>query len=460
MMRALVILLVCSIMSCKPNLPEPDLNSGTLDVSRYVSFGDSYSAAFLDGALSIEGQTTAYPKLLAQALQKVGGGEFLIPFMRSDTGANWLPPDTALIEAFLRTYSRLHFVRELGCDGTPRIFARQRFPKGEALFDIQGTASPLYVGGPAYNNLAVPGIKTSQLFTEGLGRLSINLDNFNPYYWRFSSNQPILSIAGEADLNPPTFYTIWVGINDVLPFALAGGNHTGFKWAAISELSAFADALSNFVVFVNSLGAQGAIATVPDITAMPFFSTYNPSGLHLDADEASALNQQYVAYSSISFHEGWNAYVISDPDPGVVVRQVKPGEKLLLSIDPDSLLCGGLGSAIPIGEEFVLDSLELPQLQQAILFYNETIKTVAADNGLALVDLNSFFDLFSPGHVEEGLTYSAEWLFGNFFSTDGVHPTPRGQALIANEFIRVLNDAFAARIPLVPLNQARGNLFP
>ena len=28
---------------------------------------------------------------------------------------------------------------------------------------------------------------------------------------------------------------------------------------------------------------------------------------------------------------------------------------------------------------------------------------------------------------------------GNLFSLDGVHPTPRGYAVVANEFIRVIN---------------------
>jgi hypothetical protein len=35
------------------------------------------------------------------------------------------------------------------------------------------------------------------------------------------------------------------------------------------------------------------------------------------------------------------------------------------------------------------------------------------------------------------------------FSTDGVHPNPRGYAILANEFIRVIENNFGATIPRV-----------
>ena len=40
-------------------------------------------------------------------------------------------------------------------------------------------------------------------------------------------------------------------------------------------------------------------------------------------------------------------------------------------------------------------------------------------------------------------------LYNSVFSTDFVHPNPRGQALLANEIIKVLNAVYNATIPVV-----------
>jgi lysophospholipase L1-like esterase len=49
---------------------------------------------------------------------------------------------------------------------------------------------------------------------------------------------------------------------------------------------------------------------------------------------------------------------------------------------------------------------------------------------------------------------------GGYFSLDGVHPNPRGQALLANEFIRVINARFGATLPPVDIRLYRQNILP
>lgn len=44
----------------------------------------------------------------------------------------------------------------------------------------------------------------------------------------------------------------------------------------------------------------------------------------------------------------------------------------------------------------------------------------------------------------------------SIYSVDGTHPNPRGQALIANEFIAVVNRAYQAQVPLLNLSQFEG----
>jgi hypothetical protein len=42
------------------------------------------------------------------------------------------------------------------------------------------------------------------------------------------------------------------------------------------------------------------------------------------------------------------------------------------------------------------------------------------------------------------------------FSYDGVHPSSRGNVIIANEFIKVMNTRFKASIPLISFSAAPG----
>ena len=62
--------------------------------------------------------------------------------------------------------------------------------------------------------------------------------------------------------------------------------------------------------------------------------------------------------------------------------------------------------------------------------------------------------------MSDAVTNSTAFATGNLFSLDGVHPTPRGYALVANEWIRVINAAYGATIPTVAINNYRGVLFP
>ena len=45
--------------------------------------------------------------------------------------------------------------------------------------------------------------------------------------------------------------------------------------------------------------------------------------------------------------------------------------------------------------------------------------------------------------------FSADFITGGLFSFDGVHPSNTGHAVVANEFIKVINEKYNASIPLV-----------
>ena len=60
----------------------------------------------------------------------------------------------------------------------------------------------------------------------------------------------------------------------------------------------------------------------------------------------------------------------------------------------------------------------------------------------------------------DGVKYTATFVTGGSFSLDGVHPTGRGYAILANEFIKAINAKYSSTLPLVNVNKYSGVTFP
>ena len=68
--------------------------------------------------------------------------------------------------------------------------------------------------------------------------------------------------------------------------------------------------------------------------------------------------------------------------------------------------------------------------------------------------------------IEDGSFYTADYFNGSnldnlVFGLDGVHPTPRGYAIIANKFIDVIEKAYGAKLPkVVPAQYPTFDILP
>ena len=65
----------------------------------------------------------------------------------------------------------------------------------------------------------------------------------------------------------------------------------------------------------------------------------------------------------------------------------------------------------------------------------------------------------TAGLVSNGYTMTSTYVTGNSFSLDGVHPSPKGYALIANKFLEAINTKYGSNFKGVNLGQYR-ILFP
>jgi hypothetical protein len=442
------------------------LTAGSADFTKYVSLGNSLTAGYCDNALFIEGQKGSYTNILAQQFALVGGGEFKIPLMADNIGG---------------------FV-----GGNPAFGPRLYF-NGVGPAQVSGTptTNPTTVLTGGFNNFGVPGAKSFHLITPGYGTL-------NPYFGRFASN-PGTSVLADAVAQTPTFFSLWIGNNDVLSYATSGGtgaNQTGNLNPAtygsndITDPNVFASVYNTLLDGTNGLtknGAKGVVANIPYVTSIPFFTTVKYNAATLTAGQASALNSGYAAYNgglqlaknanliteqerlarTITFAAGANALVIVDEYltdlTGLSLpyyRQATSADYILLSsggVSAQTYLPAGNGTQFPLADKWVLSKSEVAELKTATDAYNVTIKALATSKGLAFVDANAVLAQVasSVGYTANNYNVTSTYVTGGAFSLDGVHPGPRGYALIANKFLEAINATYGSNLKAVDLSKYR-----
>lgn len=445
--------LLAFFTACKPTFDDPKYDKGTADFTRYVALGNSLTAGYADRSLYVEGQQNSYPVILARQFGYVGNdGVFKLPLMddlNAIRGANPNP-----ITGFpLNTNCKLVLGYAVGCDSVTSLAP---VPYAEDVSSNVTFLNSIKSQGP-FNNTGVPGIKSYQIDDPEVGHLVLTgfNDRFNPYYYRFASSPGFSTILGDALSSNPTFFTLWLGNNDVLGYALAGG-----AYDAITPSDTFSLYLTNAVLKLTSNGAKGAIANIPDITDIPFFTTVPYNGLVLtEQTQVDALNAAYAPLQ-ITFTLGANPFIVADAAAPGGKRKIKNTELVTLAVPQDELKCNGLGSTTAIPNDYWLDNTEISNIKIATSGYNTKLKSLADAHNLAYVDMNSYFKTVASGITFNGVEYSPAFVSGGAFSLDGIHPNPRGYALVANQYIKAINSKYESSIPEVDVNSFRGIIFP
>lgn len=450
---------------------EQPVSPGSADFSKYVSLGNSLTAGYSDGALFKRGQEGSYPNLLAQQFAQVGGGAFTIPYCGDDN------------------------LGGLVLGGTPIQGTRLYF-NGSAPVSVPGipqTEVTNHLTGP-FNNMGVPGAKSYHLAAPGYGNVAgVATGQANPYYARFASS-PTSRIIDDAVAQNATFFSLWIGNNDVLGFATSGGsgvNQTGnlnpatYGGNDITDPAVFANVYSGLVDAMTANGAKGVLANIPYVTTIPYFTTvpYNP--VPLDAATAGQLNAGYAAYNgglaaaldaglitaeekakrTITFQAGNNAVVMVDSYLTSLAALGLPSYRQATSADLMVLTSrsfigttvGGNpqqvnGISVPLADNWVLSKDEIAEIKVAVDAYNTSIKSIAEAKGLAFVDANAVMSQVFNGGIRYGNYHlSASYVTGGAFSLDGVHPSARGAALIANKFAEAINAKYGSTFKALDL---------
>lgn len=451
---------VTLLTSCEPEIDAPEASAGDADFTKYVSLGNSLTSGLADGALYRGGQEVSYPSIIAEQFKLAGGGEFKQPLITvGPNGDVGVGTSFEMTPTGPKVPSKLILGTTTDCKQITSLSPVRAAANGDIGVFLKGS-SINWIGdqGP-FNNLGVPGALSYHLLAPGYGDQNINkilAGQANPFFSRFASSSTT-SIIQDAMAQKPTFFTLWIGMNDVLSVALAGGKGNPTPQTGAPG-TGFDGTMATLVTTLTSGGAKGAIANIPDLTRTPYFTTVPYNGLVLDTAQAAALTQAYTQLG-IKFRVGKNPFIIKDNVPGGR-RKMVPGELVLLSVNQDSLKCKGLGSQIGISDKDILTAAEVVKITDAIKGYNATILNLTNDKGLAYVDTYSYLNNLQQGISINQVTYNTALVTGNVFSLDGIHFAPRGNAITANLFIEAINRKYNAKVPTVNVNKFNGVLFP
>lgn len=294
------------------------------------------------------------------------------------------------------------------------------------LGGVASTDTSCYLRNPetvtsVLNNVAVPGAAV-------IDPISLSTVNSNALTTFILGGETQVERALQAQ---PSFVSIWIGNNDVLPSALSGfalgpptavPTFTATYDTMMTQLKAGQPNLRGILIGVLQVGALPSL--------FPVQSLYNPL-----------------------YKEEFNAAVSGNPAQDVPVDPGCNGSGALVSLEIIGALQTHLvaGVSCNTGDPFTLDLFKQGVVSGSVGAYNAHISAAATAAGFAYVDLNPELDSLKAHGIifaQPDFT-SATNPFGPLISLDGVHPTALGQQLIANAVIRAINAKYSVVIDTV-----------
>jgi lysophospholipase L1-like esterase len=352
----------------------------------YVALGNSITAGYQSGGITDSTQREGYAAILA-----------------AQTGTRY-------------AYASLNYP---GCPPPVVNFQTQARLDGgtSTTCALRATASITSV----LNNVAVPGAAV-------IDPISLTTPNSNALTTFILGGETQVERALQAN---PSFVSIWIGNNDVLPAALSGFA-TGDPTPVPTFNATYDTMMTELKAGAPSL--RGVLIGVVNVTAIPSLfpvqSLYNPM-----------------------YKEEFNAAVSGNPAQDVPVDPGCNNSGALVSLEIIAALQAGevAGVSCNTGDPFTLDVVKQGIITESVTAYNAHIEADAEADGFAFCDPNPvLLALKTSGVVFAQPDFtSATNPFGPIFSLDGIHPTALGQQIIANTVITAINTKYAVAIDTV-----------
>lgn len=423
------------LSACKPGIIAPRPSSGSADFSRYIAIGNSLTAGYADGGLYRSGQMVSYPSIVGKQMQTAGGGVFNQP----------------LFDASQANGSGYLQLTGFNADGTPitspvtsnlAISGQQAIPGFGNV-----TLYAKYSGD--IENYGVPGIKLFHITYGPYG-------NLNGFYERLLPGDEGTHGTTYLDFitaKPFTFFSNWLGNNDALGYATSGG-----AGDVLTDKATFTALYSLLIGRLTATGAKGVVGTIPDVTSVPYFNTVTVGAILAGVQKANPQVQALYINALVA----GSTYAPRAATAKDLIVLTFPASRIGQPVTtPYGTFPYGLTPYTAIDNQYVLDQNEIALTQDYVQSYNASIKSIAAAKGLAVFDAYTFLDnVKQHGLVEDGISLNSGYISGGIFSLDGVHLTPRGYAIVANEFIKAINAKYGSTVPLADVSEYNGVKFP
>lgn len=409
---------------------------------RMVVFGGSLAAGVRDGGLFNEGMETSFGSLIARQM----GVEFKNPlFDKEDyNGFGRLEPTT-----FNPTRGPIPKFKNVS-NNTGIDFTRREANGNVVLKKVQGS----------YDNYGFPyGSFVSQ------GETPMYIKGTNEYMSPFVKRLNNPDITAEIrEGRTFDFFILEIPEMDQAMLTLGMGSTVkdlqqdvlnGFPEFDNGDPPAFPlgaqnDGLfyRNFFKKMRRIEAKGVILNLPHVYDLPFYqqnykdqirtllNTYHVQGLNwIGAPSEIKVKAEPIGGGVLNAEVLYGYSGLDSLLSPVVNIYLKPG------INPYS--------PVMLGFHNFIDMKNMKSVRQE---NTRSFKVVEEALGYPIVDLFNLYESISAGSyvTHDGIKVNGSWPGGNFFSNDGVNPSAFGQAVIANEIIKVINKHYHVTIEPVP----------
>lgn len=494
---------------CEPEFENEVTNAsysaGEADFTSYVAIGNSLTAGYIDGTVYREGQKFSFPNILSQQFALVGGGAFTQPSFEDDlnntggfllgttqitstrlvinTSTGGPEPIAGVPTANVGTLQTTAY-NNMGVPGA-KSFHFLAAGYGNLAGVATGQANPYFVRTATSSTATVLGdamTKNPTFFTNWVGDMDVlafatsggagvdQAGNMNPATYGpnditdpnvfasvYSTITNTITAGGAKGVcatipnvtSIPYFTT--VPYNPLTASVLGQGN----EQVGQATITALNQQLYGPLNLILSQFGQGA--------RIGLLSSTNPNPLLIKDESLTNLSAQITAAAAAS---GNPTLVALAPFLGPTygqARQATAADLVLLTTRSviGTTQAGApapldkMGITYPLQDQHLLVPSEITAINNATTAFNTTIKAIAASKGLAVADMNAVLAQLVTGLPSaDGQIYKAGYFSSAtastvVFSLDGVHPNARGYAIVANEFIKVINSYYKAHLPFV-----------
>ena len=422
---------VVIISACVPKYEGPPASSiGNTNPERFVMIGGTFGSGYIDDALFRFGQENSIGAFIHQSLNSVNPSVFNQPLT-----------DASTVGLSTNGLSRLILGYKTDCLNETSLSPVRETALGDASI-----LNNIYNGSP-FNNMSIPNLRSGAFF-------NTDYSNQNPFFSRMASSQTS-SVIDDVNAIDATFFSMFLGLDDFMPYI-----KSGTKDDSLPDLITFENNYRQILENLTSNGAKGVISTIPDITTAPYFTTVGWNDLVLDSANNATLNNIYNPLE-FYFNEGENPFMIEDPDANVFgIRPMEEGELIILTVPLDSVKCYKMGTLFPFRNEFILTQNELQNIRTHLISINDIIRSLAIEFDLGLVDAGAFFGKIQSEFPYNGINLSTTFVSGGAYGLDGIRFNSRTNALFANEFIKLINQKYNAKYPIVNATNVDAAFFP